>query len=271
MKRLAEMDHHAFPLKRTGDSSGPFWQPFPDEPIDAVVHLAGENIAAKRWYPAFKQLILNSRVHGTRELCEELGGSSPKPQVVVTASAVGYYGNRGEEILDEDAPVGEGFLPEVCRAWEEASLPAVEAGIRTVNLRIGMVLAQRGGALARLRPLFKAGLGGRLGDGRQYMSWVGLDDLVSATIFCLDNAIVQGPVNAVAPDPVTNREFTAALGYALNRPTLFPVPAFALKLAAGEMADAMLLASQRAVPGKLKDGGFLFRHPNLESALQQYA
>ena len=261
-------EHKVSVLRRNQERSESFWEPLPDQPIDAVVHLAGENIAARRWYPEHKRLIRDSRVVGTRELCEQLANRPHKPSVLVAASAVGYYGNRGDEELSEDSAAGEGFLAEVCKDWEAACQPAVQAGIRTVNLRIGMVLAPRGGALARLRPLFKAGLGGKLGAGSQYMSWITIDDLVAAILFAVDNKIVRGPINAVAPNPVTNTEFTKALGRAVHRPTFLPVPAFALRLAVGEMADEMLLSSSRAVPTKLTELGFLFAHPDLPSALR---
>lgn len=255
-------------LKRNHGRSESFWEPLPDQPIDAVVHLAGENIAAKRWYPAHKKLIRSSRVERTRLLCERLTALSRRPSVLICASAVGYYGHRGDEELNEDSAPGDGFLAEVCRDWESACSPAIEAGIRTVNLRTGMVLAPKGGALARLRPLFKAGMGGKLGHGSQYMSWITIDDLVAAILFAIENKIVSGPVNAVSPHPVTNAEFTEALGRALHRPTLLPVPAFALRLAVGEMADEMLLSSTRAVPTKLTELGFLFSHPDLSTALR---
>jgi len=239
------------------------------EGLDAVVHLAGENIASGRWNAARKAAIRDSRVTGTRLLCETLAGLARPPKTLVCASAVGYYGDRGEETLTEGSPPGTGFLAEVCREWEAASAPAARKGIRVVALRIGMVLSPKGGALARMLPLFRAGLGGVIGSGRQYVSWVALEDLAGIVLHALRSGELRGPVNAVAPVPVTNREFTEALGKALSRPTPLPVPAFALRLAVGrEMADALLLASARVVPKRLLDTGYAFRSPELEPALR---
>jgi len=238
--------------------------------LDAVVHLAGENIASGRWNAARKAAIRDSRVNGTRFLCDALAGLARPPKTLVCASAVGIYGDRGEEPLTEVSSPGTGFLAEVCREWEAASAPAARKGIRVVALRIGMVLAPGGGALARMLPLFRAGLGGVIGGGRQYISWVALDDLPGIVLHALQRGDLSGPVNAVAPRPVTNREFTEALGKALSRPTLLPVPAFALRLAVGgEMADALLLASARVVPKRLLDTGFAFRSPELETTLRR--
>jgi len=238
--------------------------------LDAVVHLAGENIASGRWNAARKAAIRDSRVNGTRFLCDALAGLARPPKTLVCASAVGIYGDRGEEPLTEVSSPGTGFLAEVCREWEAASAPAGGKGIRVVALRIGMVLAPGGGALARMLPLFRAGLGGVIGGGRQYISWVALDDLPGIVLHALQRGDLSGPVNAVAPRPVTNREFTEALGKALSRPTLLPVPAFALRLAVGgEMADALLLASARVVPKRLLDTGFAFRSPELETTLRR--
>jgi len=240
------------------------------EGLDAVVHLAGENIASGRWNAARKAAIRDSRVNGTRFLCETLAGLARPPKTLVCASAIGYYGDRGADVLTEESPPGAGFLPEVCREWEAASLPAAQKGIRVVALRIGMVLSPKGGALARMLPLFRAGLGGVIGSGRQYVSWVVLDDLVGIVLHALQSGELRGPVNAVAPRPVTNREFTKALGDALSRPTSLPVPAFALRLAVGrEMADALLLASARVVPKRLLDTGYAFRSPELEPTLRR--
>ena len=239
------------------------------EGIDAVVHLAGENIASGRWNAARKAAIRDSRVNGTRLLCETLAGLARPPKTFVSASAVGYYGDRGEESLTEGIPHGTGFLAEVCREWEAASAPAARKGIRVVTLRIGMVLSPKGGALARMLPLFRAGLGGVIGGGRQYVSWVALDDLPNILLHALQRGDLSGPVNAVAPRPVTNREFTEALGKALSRPTPLPVPAFALRLAVGrEMADGLLLASARVLPRRLEETGYRFRFPELGGALR---
>ena len=238
-----------------------------EEP-DAVVHLAGENIAGARWTQRQKALIRDSRVKGTRALSDLIGRRSPPPKVLVCASAVGYYGDRGDESLTEESASGSGFLPDVCREWEAACQPAAEKGIRVVNLRIGVVLSPAGGALARMLTPFKLGAGGVIGGGRQYMSWIALDDVVSAIHFALTHEILRGPVNGVAPNPVTNRSFTQTLGRALSRPILFPMPAFAARLALGEMADALLLAGARVLPARLLESGFVFRYPDLEGALR---
>ena len=238
-----------------------------DEP-EAVVHLAGENIAAARWTQRQKALIRDSRVKGTRVLSDLIGRRSPPPRALVCASAVGYYGDRGDEILREESASGSGFLPDVCREWEAACQPAADKGIRVVNLRIGVVLSPAGGALAKMLTPFKLGAGGVIGSGRQYMSWIALDDVVSAIHVALTLDSLRGPVNVVAPNPVTNREFTRTLGRVLSRPTLFPMPAFVARLALGEMADALLLASTRVEPAHLLATGFAFRYPDLEGALR---
>lgn len=240
------------------------------EGFDAVVHLAGENVGSGRWTAARKAAIRDSRVKGTRLLCEALAGLARPPETLVCASAVGYYGDRGEEVLTEESPPGAGFLPDVSREWEAASGAASRKGIRVVTLRIGMVISPKGGALARMLPLFRAGLGGVIGGGRQYVSWVALDDLPNIILHTLQRGDLRGPVNAVAPRPVTNREFAEALGKALSRPTPLPVPAFALRLAVGgEMADALLLSSARVVPKRLIDSGYAFLSPELEPALRR--
>jgi len=238
-----------------------------EEP-DAVVHLAGENIAAGRWTERQKARIRDSRVKGTRLLCDLLARYSPPPKALVCASAVGYYGDRGDEILKEESASGSDFLSDVCGEWEAATQTAVERGIRVVNLRIGVVLSPLGGALAKMLTPFKLGAGGVIGSGRQYMSWIALDDAVRAFHFALTNQSLHGPVNAVAPNAVTNRDFTRTLGRVLSRPTVFPMPAFAARLAFGEMADALLLASTRVQPARLLAGGFTFRYPDLEGALR---
>jgi uncharacterized protein len=238
------------------------------EGFDAVVHLAGENIAGARWTREQKARIRNSRVKGTRLLAETLAGLSSPPQVMVSVSAIGYYGDRGEEMLTEESPPGEGYLSEVCREWEAATQSASKKGIRVVIPRIGIVLTPAGGALARMLPPFQAGVGGVVGSGRQYMSWLALDDVVGAIHHAIVSDSLRGPVNAVAPRPVTNREFTKTLGRVLGRPTLFPAPAFALRLAFGEMADALLLASARVSSGRLESSGYKFRQPDLEAALR---
>jgi len=237
-------------------------------PVDAVVHLAGENIASGRWSAERKAAILGSRSATTRRLCETLATLRPRPAVLVCASAIGYYGNTGETAVDEDAEPGVGFLADVCRAWEDATAPAADAGIRVVNLRIGIVLSPAGGVLKQLLTPFQLGLGGRIGSERQYMSWVALDDLLGIVLHGLRDAAATGPVNAVAPGAVTNAVFTRGLGTVLGRPTLFPIPAAAARVAFGEMADEMLLASTRVRPGRLTDAGFAFRYPALDGALR---
>ena len=236
--------------------------------IDAVVHLSGENVAGQRWSADFKRRILESRSRGTRLLAKTLAGLGMKPSVLVSASATGFYGNRGDELVDESSPSGNGFLAEVCREWEAAAAPARDAGIRVVNLRIGPALSPNGGALAKMLPPFRMGVGGVIGSGRQFVSWIALDDLVSTIQFALETESLSGPVNAVAPGAVTNCEFTKTLGRVLGRPTIFPMPAFAARLAFGEMADEMLLGGVRVAPRALTAAGFSFAYPQLEPALR---
>lgn len=237
--------------------------------IDAVVHLAGESIASGRWTAARKNEIRDSRMTGTQQLCRALAKLESPPKVLVAASAIGYYGDRGDELLDESALRGNGFLPEVCRVWEDAVGPARDRGIRVVHLRIGIILTPLGGALKQMLLPFKLGIGGVLGTGSQYMSWIALDDLVDIIMYALADDSLIGPVNAVAPQAVTNRQFTKVLGSVLNRPTILPAPAFVLRLVLGEMAEALLLASTRVEPAVLREaGGFHFSYPDLESALR---
>ena len=238
------------------------------EGFDAVVHLAGESVAA-RWTRDRKARILNSRKQGTMTVATAVARSKRPPRVVVSASAVGYYGNRGDELLTEESTSGSDFLAEVARQWEAALAPATQAGVRAVMLRIGFVLSPRGGGLARMLPPFRMGLGGKVGSGRQWMSWISITDVVGAILHALATESLSGAVNAVAPHPVTNAEFTRTLGRVLGRPTIFPLPGFAARLAFGEMADVLLLASQRVQPGKLQLSGFQFRHPELEGALRE--
>lgn len=238
------------------------------EALDGVVHLAGENIAG-RWTEAKKRRIRESRVKGTRVLCEALERLERPPRVLACASAIGYYGSRGDELHDEASTSGSGFLAEVCRAWEAAAAPAVRRGIRVVHLRIGMVLATDGGALAAMLTPFRLGVGGPLGSGAQYVSWITRDDLLGAIQHTLTTGELRGPVNAVAPHSVTNREFTRTLGRVVGRPAVLPMPAFAARLAFGEMADEVLLASARVAPRKLQASGYAFRDPDLERALRR--
>jgi uncharacterized protein (TIGR01777 family) len=235
---------------------------------DAVIHLAGDNIAEGRWTAAKKQKIRDSRVEGTRLIAETIAKSSPRPKVLVCASAIGYYGNRGDEILTEQSAPGDGFLPDVCKAWEEAAQAARDAGVRVVNLRIGVVLTPKGGALAKMLFPFKTGGGGKVGSGKQYWSWIALDDVIGVIHHALMNDALTGPVNTVAPQPVTNYDFTKTLGRVLHRPTILPLPGFAARLLLGQMADDLLLASQRVVPQRLKESGYQFRYPELEVALR---
>ena len=238
------------------------------EGVDAVVHLAGENIAEGRWTAEKKQAIRDSRVKGTALLSESLATLKHPPEVFVSASAIGYYGNRGDELLTENSTPGKDFLAGVCQEWENAATPAAEKGIRTVLARFGIILAENGGALAKMLTPFRMGVGGRIGDGKQWMSWIALDDVVGGIQSVILDRFVNGPVNFVAPHPVTNAEFTKTLGSVLSRPTFFPVPAFGARLAFGEMADALLLGSQRVEPAVLKSRGFGFQLPRLEPALK---
>lgn len=266
------------------------------EQVDAIVHLAGEPIAAGRWTPLQKSTIRDSRVEGTRALCQALGRLTTPPKALICASAIGYYGDRGEEVLREDSRPGVGFLPDVGVAWEQAAEPARRQGIRVVHLRFGIILARQGpasfawrnnprgagpasfgrrnnprgagGALAKMVTPFRLGVGGPLGSGRQWFSWISLDDVVGVIQFALATESLRGPVNVVAPRPVTNAEFTQVLGRVLRRPAVLPVPAFALRLLLGEMADGLLLASTRVEPAALAAAGYRFRHPELEPALK---
>ena len=235
---------------------------------DAVVHLAGESVAGGRWTEAKKRRIRSTRVDVTRRLAEALPRLERPPRLLVSASAVGYYGDRGSEILREDSSPGPGFLAEVCREWEAATDPAARAGIRVVRLRIGMVLSRRGGALGAMLTPFRLGAGGPVGSGVQWVSWIAIDDLVGAILHALATESLAGPVNAVAPEPVTNRELARTLGRVLRRPALLPLPAVAARLLFGQMADELLLASARVEPARLRATGFTFRHARLEDALR---
>ncbi len=237
------------------------------EGFDAVVHLAGENISEGRWTPQKKARIRDSRVKGTRTLSEALAQLTRPPQTLISASAIGFYGSRGDEVLNEQSASGDDFLSEVCREWELSTRPAAEKGMRVVALRFGVILSAEGGALAKMVTPFKLGVGGKVGSGNQYMSWITLDDVIGVIGYALTNEALHGPVNVVAPHPVTNLEFTKTLGDVLSRPTIFPAPAFALRLAFGEMADALLLSSTRVEPLRLKESGFVFQYPELGGAL----
>ncbi|GAA2660276.1 TIGR01777 family oxidoreductase [Streptomyces vastus] len=237
---------------------------------DAVVNLAGAGVGDQRWTDAYKRKIRDSRVLGTAALAEAAASLSPLPRVFVNGSAIGFYGETGERAVDENAAPGDGFLPSLCVEWEEAAAPAEEAGVRTVFARTGLVVSVKGGAWGRLFPLFKAGLGGRLGDGRQYWSYIALHDEVAALRHLLDTESLSGPFNLTAPQPLTNREITAAMGRVLHRPTLFAVPAPALRLVLGEMAGDVL-GSQRVLPTRLLESGFSFAFPGIEDAIRAAA
>jgi uncharacterized protein (TIGR01777 family) len=238
--------------------------------VDAVVHLAGENIAAGRWTEGRKRAIRESRAGGTALLASAVAACSRPPRVFACSSAVGYYGDRGDEELTEESPPGTGFLAETCLAWEEAARKAASPSTRVVAVRTGMALHPSGGGLSAMLPLFRLGLGGPAGSGSQYVSWIDRGDLAQVYRFVVETAGIEGAVNATAPSPVTNGDFARALGKALSRPAFLPAPAFALRLVLGEMAEGLLLAGARAVPRKLAAAGFRFRHPDLAEALSSY-
>jgi uncharacterized protein len=253
------------------------WHPNQDEMdpaklngFEAIVNLAGESIAEGRWTDEKKKRIRDSRVNGSHLISEALAKLATKPRVFLCASATGIYGDRGDETLDEQSESGGGFLAGVCREWEKATEPASKAGVRVVNLRFGPILARAGGMLEKMLTPFKMGLGGKIGSGKQYISWVAIDDVVAAIKVALNDDSIRGPLNIVSPAPVTNERFTRALGEALSRPTVMSMPAFAARLAFGEMADEMLLVSQRVVPKRLNHSGFTFQFSDLENALQHY-
>ena len=274
---LTSGGHQVFRLvrKKTNLPDEIYWDPESNqierekfEGLDAVVHLAGENIAARRWSAAQKKRLLESRVKGTKLISQALASLSNPPKVFISASAVGFYGSRQEQELAENSGPGTGFLAEICQAWEAATESAKARGIRVVNPRIGVVLSPAGGALQKMLLPFKLGLGGTLGSGKQWISWIGLHDLIYLLHQCLMREDISGPINAVAPEPVTNAQFTKALGSVLLRPTIFPVPAWLLKLLLGEMADALLLASTKALPEAATTSGFKFSTPDISSCLR---
>jgi uncharacterized protein len=250
---------HTRELFSTSDNSKPFNQ---------VIHLAGENVANGRWSATRKKAILESRIEGTRQLVRYLSTLETPPKTLLCASAVGFYGSRGDELLDEYSGLGRGFLSDVCRQWEREAKKAAEFGIRVVNMRFGMVLSPKGGALHKMLPPFKAGLGGPIGKGAGYMSWISIRDITEIIQFLISTPSISGPINVVSPSPVTNLEFTTTLASVLNRPARLPAPPFMLKLLFGEMADEMLLASIRAKPEKLLASGYQFKDPDLEKVLQ---
>lgn len=237
------------------------------ENCGTAIHLAGASVAGRKWTEAWKREMVSSRVDTTRALSIALASLEHPPRVLLAASAVGIYGNRGDEILDESSKPGEGFLADLCQKWEAASQPAVEAGIRVVHLRFGVVLAPGGGALEKMLPLFRLGLGGKLGSGKQWMSWISLDDLVEATIFAAEEPSLGGAVNVTSPNPITNADFTRVLARRLQRPAVLSVPAFALRVLYGQMADEALLSGARVIPAKLESAGFQFAHTTVTRAL----
>jgi len=275
--QLRGQEHEVVPVVRSrseADDGGIYWKPSAGEidaesleGFDAVVHLAGENIFG-RWTEAKKRRILQSRREGTELLAETLADLDDPPRVLVSASGVDYYGAHGDEWVDEDSPSGDGFLSEVCRVWEQGTEPASEAGIRTVHLRTGVVLSSEGGALGMMLTPFKMGLGGRIGSGDQYMSWISLEDYLGGVEHVVFDAELEGPVNLCSPKPVTNSEFTEILGEVLNRPTIFPLPGFAPRLVFGQMADEVILTGQRVEPKCLKETGFEWEYPELQDALE---
>jgi uncharacterized protein (TIGR01777 family) len=255
--------------KNNGEIQWDVAQPLPPATVSglhAIIHLAGETIAG-RWTDSKKQRILESRVQGTRNLAQAAAQAEIKPKAFISASAIGYYGNRGDEVLKEDSGSGNGFLAEVCRQWESATRVAADAGIRTVHTRFGLVLSKEGGALPKTLLPFRLGLGGRIGTGRQWWSWVAIDDLVGTVLYAL-NQDLHGAINVVSPNPVTNAKFTQILATVLSRPAIFPMPAFAARLAFGQMGDELLLASQRVAPAKLQAGNYKFRFTELKRCLE---
>jgi uncharacterized protein len=240
------------------------------EGFEVIINLAGESIAAGRWTDDQKRKIHDSRVNGTHLLSEAIARLTQKPRVFLCASATGIYGDRDDEPLDEQSESGGGFLAGVCREWERACEPAVRAGVRVVNLRFGPILSREGGMLAKLLTPFKMGMGGKVGTGRQYISWVAIEDAIQVIRLAIEDATIHGPLNVVSPNPVTNEEFTKTLGHVLNRPTALAMPAFAARLAFGEMADEMLLASQKVLPKRLTQAGYQFAYADLDRALRHY-
>jgi len=277
--RMAAAHHEVRRLVRSGAGSGDLhdfsWRPDRGEldaraldGVDAVVHLAGVGIGDARWSAARKAAITTSRVDSTRLLAERIAKAAAPPKALLVASAVGFYGDGGERWLDESSPGGAGFLAEVCREWEAAAFAAGEAGVRVVHLRFGFILSATGGGLRKMLTPFRLGLGGAIGGGRQWLSWIALDDVVAAIEQILKSESLRGPVNVVAPEPVTNAEFTRTLGRLLHRPTIFAMPTVAARLAFGEMADELLLASQRVRPAKLAASGFTWKWPTVDGALR---
>ncbi|MCC6793727.1 MAG: TIGR01777 family protein [Candidatus Hydrogenedentes bacterium] len=277
VQELRAQDHHVRKLARRASSDGDIsWDPDTGKldaaqlnGIDALIHLSGESVASGRWTAAKKKAIRESRVKSTQLLAKALTSTENPPKTWLCASAVGWYGDRGNTWLDEDTAAGEGFLASVCKEWEAATRPAADAGIRVVNMRFSVVLSADGGAFKTMMTAFKLGAGGIIGSGEQYVSWITVDDAVRAIMYALANPYISGPMNVATPNPVTNRELTKSLGAALHRPTILPMPAFLARAAFGEMADEMFLASTRVRPKKLADAGFAFESPILYEALHK--
>lgn len=266
--RVIRMSRRPGPETVVWDPDRELADPTPLEGVPVVVHLAGENIGGKRWSKEQKLKLRDSRVEGTRNLVRSLGRLKSPPQVLICASAIGFYGDRGDELLDESSPAGAGFLPELCQEWEAAADTSSSLGTRVVKARFGVILSKDGGALQKMLLPFKLGAGGRIGSGRQYWSWVALPDVVAAIRFAIDTPSLAGPINVVAPQPVTNAEFTRTFAKVIHRPAVFPMPAAAAKLVLGEMAESLLLASARVVPRRLESCQFEFQFGDLESALR---
>lgn len=274
---LAKQGHEVYRLthSKPHEATDIAWDPMRNQipkgridGVDVVIHLAGENIAGKRWTDAYKQLLRQSRVDVTKLLCETLAKLDHPPKTLICASAVGFYGDRGGDWLNETSAPGAGFLPDLCRDWEAACQPARDCGIRVANLRTGVVLSAKGGALAKMLTPFKLGTGGVLGTGNQYMSWISIDDMLGAIDYCINHETLTGPINLTTPCPVTNYDFTKTLGTVLGRPTIVPLPALAVSLIFGEMGNALLLASARVMPNRLCESGYQFLYPTIEPALK---
>lgn len=261
---------------RTTSDTSFFWDPSRQEidpealqGVDTVIHLAGENVADGYWSRKKKDRILQSRIHSTKFLVNEILKQKKKPKTLICASAVGWYGNRGSDVLDEAQPAGRGFLADVAKVWEKEANLAAEGGVRVAHLRLGLILSGDGGAMEKILPPFQMGLGGPLGDGSQFVSWITIEDVIRSIFFIMDHKKISGPVNITAPEPVTNAQFGKILAEVLNRPFLIPTPAFALKLGLGDMAKELLLSSIRAIPKKLQDHGFIFENPDLKKVFKK--
>ena len=275
LNSLAEQGHQIISLQRKSAPTTPYWdieneiiELGANQKIDVVIHLAGESIAEGRWNQRKKERIKNSRVKGTKLLSEYFSKANYQPKIFISGSAIGFYGNRGDEKLSEESKKGTGFLSDVCYQWEEATTKASQSGIRVANIRFGMVLSSKGGALKKMLLPFKMGLGGIIGNGKQYISWVTINDVVGIINHIIKNKNLKGPINIVSPNPVTNHNFTKTLGKILNRPTFFPLPAFLAKILLGEMAQELLLSSTKVIPSKLQKSGYIFKNATLKNAFK---